>query len=431
MAAPRPSEPDARRIGLASATFLVVASMIGAGVFTSSGFALAGLGTPERVLAAWALGGVVATCGALCYGALARALPESGGEYTFLARTWHPLAGFVAGWVSLWAGFTSPIAVAALGLQAYLGASFELGGDPRWIGSGAIALAALLHGFRLSPGLVAQNVVVVLKLALIGVFLVLGAVALPERSTAAPLVPLTSGALAVALVWISLAYSGWNAAVYVGGEVRDPQRNLPRALLLGTALVTVLYLALNTVFLFATEPAALAGQEAVGAIAAEALGGVRLKRVLTLIVVLALFTSVSSMVMAGPRVYARMAADGVFPRFFAAEGEVPRRAVLFQALASIVAVWLAPLERWMSYSGFTLGLCAAAAVVGLLRLRRERGAARVPVPGYPLVPALYLAMTLYASWFFARREPRQAALGAATVLVGGLVAWLLRPRRKA
>ena len=430
MSEPRPSEPAARRIGLASATFLVVASMIGAGVFTSSGFALAGLGSPDRVLFAWALGGVVALCGALCYGALARALPESGGEYTFLARTLHPTAGFLAGWVSLWAGFTSPIAVAALGLQAYLGASFELGGDPRWIGSGAIALAALLHGFRLSPGLAAQNAVVVLKLALIGVFLGLGAVALPERSSAAPLGPMTSGALAVSLVWISLAYSGWNAAVYVGGEVRDPERNLPRALLLGTGLVTVLYLALNAVFLYSTEPAALAGQEAVGALAAEALGGPRLRRILTVIVALALYTSVSSMVMAGPRVYARMAADGVFPRFFAAAGEVPRRAVALQAALAIVAVWVAPLERLMSYSGFTLGLCGAAAVLGLLRLRRRLGAARVPIPGYPLVPAVYLAMTLYASWFFARLRPGQALLGAATVLAG-LAVLLVRRREKA
>jgi APA family basic amino acid/polyamine antiporter len=241
---------------------------------------------------------------------------------------------------------------------------------------------------------------------------------------------MTSGALAVSLVWISLAYSGWNAAVYVGGEVRDPERNLPRALLLGTGLVTALYLALNAVFLYSTEPAALAGQEAIGALAAEALGGPRLRRILTVIVALALFTSVSSMVMAGPRVYARMAADGVFPRFFAAAGEVPRRAVALQAVLAIVAVWVAPLERLMSYSGFTLGLCASAAVLGLLRLRRRLGAARVPIPGYPLVPGVYLAMTLYASWFFARLRPGQALLGAATVLVG-FVVLLVRRREKA
>lgn len=430
MAESRPGEPAARRLGLASATFLVVASMIGAGVFTSSGFALAGLGTPQRVLFAWGLGGLVAACGALSYGALARALPESGGEYTFLARTLHPAAGFVAGWVSLWAGFTSPIALAALGLQAYLEASFELGGDARWIGSGAIALAALLHGIRLSPGLVAQNAVVALKLVALVVFCVLGGLALPERAPAAALVPFRGGELAVSLVWISLAYSGWNAAVYVGSEVRDPERNLPRALLLGTLVVTVLYLALNAVFLFATEPAALAGQEAVGAIAAEALGGPRLRAFLTAIVAAALWTSVSSMVMAGPRVYARMAADGVFPRFFAARGEVPRDSVFLQAGLAIAAVWIAPLQVHVSYAGFTLGLCASAAVIGLLVLRHREGAARVPIPGFPLVPGFYLAATLYSLWFFASLRPDLAGAGLATVVVGVLVALLLR-RQKA
>lgn len=431
MADPSPSEPAPRRIGLLSATFLVVASMIGAGVFTSSGFALAALGSPERVLVAWALGGGVALCGALCYGALARALPESGGEYTFLARTLHPAAGFVAGWISLWAGFTSPIALAALGLQAYLGASLELGGDPRWIGSGAIALAAALHGIRLSPGVVAQNVVVGVKLLALVVFCGLGLAALPERASVAPAVPFAVGELAVSLVWISLAYSGWNAAVYLGGEVRDPVRNLPRALLLGTVLVTLFYLLLNAVFLYSTEPAALAGQEAIGVIAAEALGGPRLRSFLTVIVGLALFTSVSSMVMAGPRVYARMAADGVFPRFFAARGEVPRAAVFLQAGLAIAAVWIAPLQTHVSYAGFTLGLCASAAVVGLLVLRRRRGAARVPIPGFPLVPALYLGATLYASWFFARLRPAQAFAGIATVIVGVLVALVLQRRQKA
>lgn len=431
MAGTPPDAPAPRRLGLASAVFLVVASMIGAGVFTSSGFALASLGTPGRVLAAWALGGVVAACGALSYGALARALPESGGEYTFLARTLHPAAGFVAGWISLWAGFTSPIALAALGLAAYLGAGRELGFDPRWIGSGVIALAALLHGIRLSPGVVAQNVVVVAKLAGLVVFAGLGLAALPERAPSAPLVPFQLGELAVSMVWISLAYSGWNAAVYLGGEVRDPERNLPRALLLGTLVVTLLYLVLNAVFLYSTEPAALAGQEPVGAIAAEALGGPRLAGFLTVLVVLALWTSVSSMVMAGPRVYARMAEDGVFPRCFAARGEVPRASVLLQALLAIAALWIAPLQVHISYAGFTLGLCASAAVVGLFVLRRRLGAERVPVPGFPLVPAFYLVATLYASWFFATMRPDLALAGVGTVLAGVVVALVLRRGQKA
>src|SRR5262245_19400845 len=231
----RSSEPgDQRRLGFASASALVVASMIGAGVFTTSGYALADLGTPGRVLLAWLVGGASAACGALCYGALARAIPESGGEYTYLARTLHPLAGFLAGWISLLAGFTAPIAAAALSLQVYLDSTFDLGLEPRWLATAAIAVAGGLHGLRLRPGVLAQNATVVLKLGLIAVFVGLGALRLPTRPAGpdGPLPlepgPFDPGALAVSLVWISFAYSGWNAATYVAGEAKAPGRILPR-----------------------------------------------------------------------------------------------------------------------------------------------------------------------------------------------------------
>jgi APA family basic amino acid/polyamine antiporter len=419
------------RLSSGSAAALVVASMIGAGVFTTSGFALADLGSPGRVLAAWAVGGVSAACGALCYGALARAIPQSGGEYTYLARTLHPLAGFLAGWVSLLAGFTAPIAIAALGLSAYLTSTFDLGLDARWVGTFAILIAALLHGLRLRPGVAAQDGVVVLKLALIAIFVGIGAWKLPRGAAVAPAgapPPFDLGAFAVSLVWISFAYSGWNAAVYVAGEVRDAARNLPRALLLGTGVVTLAYLGLNAVFVHAAPLAVLAGQPEIGAIAAAALGGPGLRRFLTLIVALALFTSVSSMVMAGPRVYARMAADGFLPRAFGFQGEVPARAIAFQAAAAIAVVWIARLRDLIGYASFTLGLCAAAAVVGLVRLRAREGPERVRVPGWPLVPALFLALTLFASFYMAQREPRNALFGALTVAVG-LVPYALARRR--
>jgi amino acid transporter len=421
------------RLGLGSATALVVASMIGAGVFTTSGFALADLGTPGRVLAAWAIGGVSAACGALCYGALARAIPESGGEYTYLARTLHPLAGFLAGWVSMLAGFTAPTAAAALGLAPYLASAAGGALDPRWVGTLAIALAALLHGLRLRPGVATQDAVVALKLALIAAFVGIGAWKLVGSAADAPEPqvppgPFDLGAFAVSLVWISFAYSGWNGAVYVASEVRDAARTLPRALLLGTGIVTLAYLALNAVFVRAAPLAELAGQVEVGAIAAEALGGAGLRRFLAAIVALALFTSVSSLVMTGPRVYARMAADGYLPRFFAFRGEVPARAIFFQAAAAIAVVWIARLRDVIGYAGFTLGLCAAGAIVGLVRMRLREGPERVRVPGWPLVPALFLALTLFASAYMAQREPRNALFGAATVAVG-LVPYALARRR--
>jgi APA family basic amino acid/polyamine antiporter len=368
----------------------------------------------------------------LSYGALARAIPESGGEYTYLARTLHPLAGFLAGWVSLLAGFTGPIAVAALGLQVYLDSTFDLGGDPRWIGTAAVVLAGLLHGLRLAPGIVLQNAAVALKLALIAVFVGIGAWELATRPPLASVEPppFDLGTLAVSLVWISFAYSGWNAAGYVGGEVRVPERNLPRALLLGTGVVTLAYLALNAVFVHAAPLSELAGKAEVGAIAAEALGGAGLRRFLTLIVALALFTSVSSLVLSGPRVYARMAADGLFPRLFDFKGEVPRWAVAFQVLAAIAVVWVAELEELIGTIGFTLGLCAAAAVIGLVRLRLREGRERVPIPGWPLVPTVYLAATLWASAYLVARKPEAAADGI-ELLAAGLVLYFVTRARAA
>jgi APA family basic amino acid/polyamine antiporter len=428
------SAPEPRRaLGLPSAAALVVANMIGAGVFTTSGFALADLGRRDAVLLAWAVGGGLALCGALSYGALARRIPESGGEYTFLSRTVHPLAGFLAGWVSLLAGFTAPIAAAAHGLEAYAAAALGWEGGARgapWLGTAAIALAGWMHGRRLRPGVVLQNAAVALKLVLIAGFVGLGVLLRPERlADAGPASgEVEIGAFAVTLVWISFSYSGWNAAVYVAGEVRDPERNLARALWLATAAVTAVYLALNAVFLFAAPREALAGRAEVGAVAAEALGGPALRAALAGLVALALFTSVSSMVMAGPRVYARMADDGLFPRALRFAAEAPRAAVALQVALAVAVLWISTLRELLGYIGFTLGLCAAGTVAGLLRLRAREGAARVPIRGHPFVPGLFVAGTLAAAAFMALRQPAEAGLGLLTV-AAGLPLYALARRR--
>jgi amino acid transporter len=219
-----------RGIGVGSASALVAANMIGAGVFTTSGFALADLGSPIPVLVAWVVGGVLALCGALSYAGLAKQIPGNGGEYLFLSRTVHPLVGFLAGWVSLLAGFTAPIAVAAHGLEAYTRGSFGFDLPDGVLGAGAIILAGLTHGIARAPGLRLQDIAVAVKLLAIIAFIVVGAVVLGRGESVAS-VPVSLGdvsipAFAVTLVWISFAYSGWNAAVYVAGELDDPGRTL-------------------------------------------------------------------------------------------------------------------------------------------------------------------------------------------------------------
>jgi APA family basic amino acid/polyamine antiporter len=403
-----------------SAAALVVANMIGAGVFTTSGYALADLGRPSAVLWAWLAGGVLALCGALCYGALARQFPESGGEYLFLSRTVHPAAGFMAGWTSLLAGFTGPIAAAALGLQAYLGQSVALPVRAEWVGTLAILAAGLMHGLRRRAGIMTQNISVAVMLATIVALIALGMHRVP--SIASPLseppdrIPV--GAFFVSLVWISFAYSGWNAATYIAGEVREPGRNLQKSLLLGTGLVTALYLALNAVFLAAAPANAIAGRADVAAVAAGALAGEAGRHLVAVVVSLALFTSISAMVMAGPHVYARMARDGLLPRPLAADVRAPGVAVGLQVVLAIAVVWFSGLRELLSYIGFCLGLSAAATVSGLILWRRRHGAKAVPVIGYPWTPALFVTTTLAASAFLAVREPTEAVLGLLTLAAG-------------
>ncbi|HEY5623819.1 MAG TPA: amino acid permease [Gammaproteobacteria bacterium] len=424
------SEPK-RRLSLQTAAAIVVGNMIGTGVFTTSGFALADLRSQYAVMLAWLIGGILAMFGALSYGALARRIPESGGEYTFLGQLVHPLAGFLAGWVSLLVGFTVPIAAAALALAAYLSAPLGNMLAREWIGTIALLIVGALHGLKLSAGVALQNGAVVLMLLVIGAFIVIG-IGSPAMqwgaNAAIPLAEVEISAFAVTLIWISFAYSGWNAAVYVAGEIRDPERNLQRSLWLATGLVTISYLALNAIFLFSTDAANLAGQAEVAAIAADALGGSRLSILVSVMIALGLLTSVSAMVMIGPRVYARMADDGLFPKFFETHGEVPSAAIGLQIALAIAVVWIADLRELLGYIGFTLGLSAAATVTSLIWLRTKEGPERVPVPGFPWIPGIFVVFVTSAAVFMMLRQPYEAGIGLLTVLAGLPMYWVWRRR---
>ncbi len=425
-----------RRLGLPTATALVVANMIGAGVFTTSGYSLAALGSRGAVLWAWVIGGVLATCGALAYAALARRYPESGGEYEFLRRTMHPFAGFLAGWVSLIAGFTAPIAVAAEAFGRYAGTSFGIDVDPLWTGTVAIVVSGVLHGVHVDPGARVQNAMVVVKIAMIAGLVAIGAVVILGR--AVPVAdgefsgdaPAFVGAFASTMMWIWFAYSGWNAAVYVGGEVRDAEHNLPRALIGGTLLVTAMYLALNWVFVASAPVTTLAGQAEIGAVAADAIGGKPLRIAVGGLVSLALLTSITSMVMAGPRVYARMAADGVFPRMFREGDGPPRAAIALQCALALVILWSSDLVEKLTYVGWTLGVSTAATVIGLFLLRSREGAAAVPIRGGPVAPAVYVVFVLGTAALAFRdawtRDSLAPIYAVATLASGALVYPLVR-----
>lgn len=420
--------------GLWTLTFLVVANMVGAGVFTTSGFTLQSLGSPHLVLAAWAVGGLIALAGAVSYGQLIRIMPESGGEYLFLSRAAHPLVGFVAGWVSLIAGFTGAIAFAATALESY---AMPANLRPAWLPANSVAVAAVVagamfHGFRPRVGVIFQNISVILKLAMLGTFLAVAVVMLPidswkgEPMATASGTPAVAVAFAGSLVWISLSYSGFNAAVYIAEEAREIKKTVPKSLVLGTVIVLVLYLLLNAVFVYAPPSETVAGKEDIAAAAAEWIGGHSLATFVRVIISLALLTSVSSMMMAAPRVYRKMADDGMLPQALSRGGEAPRTAVITQAGLAVLFILVSSLQGLLSYLGLTLSICAACSV-GCLLLPSVR---RYPyLHPKSLIPTLYIVCTLGAAAIMTFGEPKQLFASALTFLVGAM-AFILAKRHK-
>ena len=435
----RESAGDGPRFGGAALAAVTAASMIGAGVWTTSGFALAALGTPGRVLLVWLLGGAVALCGAAAYGGLVRLVPGGGGEYLFLARTVHPLAGFLAGWVSLWAGFTGAAALAALALEEYAGPWLPgavSGLPPGAFGAAVVLLCGALHAASRRGGGGAQTAAVAVKLALLAAFCGFALVQYlrgefeggPPAAAPPPGAPAgfaLAAALCGQLVWVSLSYSGFNAAIYLAGEARDPARAAPRAMLLATAAVTLLYLAMNAAFLLAPPASEISGAGDVAAVAARFIGGDRLGTAVRGLICVGLLTSVSALVQTGPRVYAAMAADGLFPRpeVFAVrpDGSAPPAAVLAQAGLAAAACFAGTLIGLLGYLGLTLSVTAAAAASCLFVLRR-RGE---PVPAWRLVcAAAFVAATLILAAVGAAADPGGGPpLAAGVTLLTGAAAY--------
>ncbi len=401
--------------GLTSLTALVIANMIGAGVFTTSGYALADLYTPERVLLAWAVAGGIALCGAYAYGALAEVLKESGGEYLYLSRLVHPAAGFIAGWVSLLAGFTGAIAFAALTLEAYV---YPAHG---WLAAGSIVLAACLHGIHKAPGAWVQNVMVGIKLLLL-LWLpraAMGSFGVGSASlTEAP--PFSPSSFAESLLWISLSYAGFNAAIYVRGEAASGKA-VRWALLLGTAIATVFYLLLNRVFVDTAPYSAIAGEAQVASIAVESLNQPFTTTLFKFVVPLALFTSVSAMILAGPRVYAQMAADGRLPQRlrFAADAAPPGQAIWFQAALALAVVGISTIRDLLTYLSLTLALSSVTAVASLFVVKRRQLAT---ISYLSLAAAaIYIIMTLLTASIGAWLNPWQGLASLVTIATGYVV----------
>ncbi|MEL6868527.1 MAG: amino acid permease [Pseudomonadota bacterium] len=415
-----------------TAASIVIANMVGTGVFTSLGFQLVDISSGFVLMMLWLIGGVTAFCGAMCYAELGAALPRSGGEYHFLGKIYHPAAGFVSGWISATVGFAGPTALAAITFATYLTSALPfLPQTPFTIAALAVALVAILtvvHATHRKTSGSVQVAFTALKIALIVVFCVL-AFALTETPQPVDFTPksgdgklMLSSAFAVSLIYVSYAYTGWNVATYLSSELDNPQRNLPIVLGLGTLLVVILYLALNFVFLYAAPMDAMRGEVEIGYIAANAAFGDLGARMMGVVLALLLISTVSAMIIAGPRVYHAIGQDHAFFAKLATTNRfgVPTFAIYVQGALTILFIITSPFQFILLFSGFTLALNTFAAVLGLFVLRIRQP--DLPRPfrawGYPVTPLIFLALTGWTLWFVLDQEFKAGLLGLIVIGVG-------------
>jgi APA family basic amino acid/polyamine antiporter len=421
----------AKPMGYPTAVAIVIASMIGTGVFTTLGLQAQEIQTGFALLCLWGLGGLIALTGALSYGELAAALPRSGGEYHYLGRIYHPVLGVVAGWISVTVGFAAPTALAAMALGSYSATFAPVA--PMHVAVVSILAISAFHAFSVRLGKQFHVVATFMKVALIVVFCMAGLLAAPAGGVTVAPSPagwreILTPAFGFSLIYVTYAYSGWNAAVYVAGEVRQPQRTLPAALVHGTLIVTVLYLLLNYVFLRTVPLPELAGRLEVGALSAVKIFGEAGGVLASAMICVLLVSTISAMVLAGPRVLQVAGEDlpGLRPLAARTRGGAPLPAILLQLLLAVAFVVTDSFEGVLSYAGFTLNLIALLTVAGIFVLRRTEPDLPRPVrvPGYPFTPAVFVLLNALILAFVLHERPVAAIAGLLTVLAGVLLALL-------
>lgn len=419
-----------REIGLTGSALLVMGNIIGIGIFTTSGLISRQLGPSPWLVLIWLLGGAIAIIGAICYARLGTLFPRAGGEYAFLRPTFGPALAFLSGWTSLLIGFTAPIAASALGLAYYLRGFLpwnpgEDGFSLRLIALLSLLLVATFISFGLRTGSGIHAAITILNLVLVVGFavIVLGRSSETGYLGSAldgPAVPADLPSLASALVLVMFAYSGWNAAAYIGEEIRSPARNIPLALLLGTGLVVAVYILINFAYFSAAPLDSLVGTIPVAEVTAAHVFGPVGRNLVNLLILVSILSSLTAMSIAGPRVYFAMSRDGLFPHWLSAvdpQRKVPARAIWFQTAAAAILVLVGDFYQILVYSGFVLILFATLTVSALYRVSR----ARILPTVFILINAGILSMAVTAN-------PWEALAGLVTVGAGIPVYFYFRSR---
>jgi len=435
-----------RRLGPFDAAAIIVANVIGGGILFRSPAVAASVPDAPWFLLAWAAGGVLAFLGAMAYAELATLRPKAGGEYVYLREAYGGLAGFLTGWTSFVAGFSGALAASAVFMITTLDRFIPgIANDTPLLAiplpltpvvftfsrhtlaaSAAIAVAAFIHIRGVGPGRAASNILTTLKITAFVVFIAFGLTAGTGESAnlAQSAGPVTATGWLFAFIPVMFTYSGWNAAAYMAEEIRDPDRNVPRALFLGTAAVTVVYLLINVLYLYVIPIDKLAKvQGSVLDVVAEGLLGASAGTIMAVVAIVSLAAGINAWTFAGPRVYFAMARDNAFFKSAARvhpKYKTPAASIIAQALFAIVLILVGSLDSIANYVGFSITLFAGAAVAAVFVLRtREPNAPRpFKVIGYPLTPAIFVLVSLAIVVNAYYSDPRVTGLGTLIILAG-------------
>ena len=405
-----------------TAAALVIANMVGTGVFTSLGYQLLDVQDTVSIVLLWVIGGAMALFGAFSYGQLGTHFAESGGDYIYLSRIFHPVLGYLSSWVSLLVGFSAPVAIAAIAMTQYL-APFGIDNSP-WLAIVVIVAVGLIHSFSLRRSSRFQNVTTVIKVAFVLLLIGLGILFAPEVSPNAIALgaswqqELTTPGFAVSLIYVSYAYTGWNSAAYIAGEIRDVRRSLPRALIAATLLVTVLYVALQLIFLKHASVEQLQGQVDVATVATQNLFGTTGGRWVSFFIALQLVATIGSYIWIGPRVTHAMAREHSLwkPLRQRNAAQIPVRALWLHVAIAVALTLTGTFEQIVIYAGFVLQLNVTLVVASVLFLKKRPASFRSPF--YPYAQYLFIAFSVWILGYTLYDRPTESLIGLGIIGVG-------------
>lgn len=431
------------KYNLTTATAIVIANMIGTGVFTSLGFQLFDLNNLSSIAALWILGGIIAVLGSFCYAELSATFPRSGGEYHFLRISFGKPIGFLSGWTSAIVGFAAPIAASAYAFSKYFLNVVPIKLPAEVIAIILVILVTIIHSLKMHIGAKVQVFFTVGKILLLILFILAGFIHVSDglntevsnqMTTALNPSDFMKSGFWISLIFVSYAYSGWNASAYIIDEIDNPVKNVPRSIFIGTFLVTSLYVLINVVFMLAAPVSELKGKEDVAHVAAKFIFGPVGASIVSGMVSFFLVSTIGSMIIVGPRVMKRMASDYKEFAFFAKDNQnnVPVRAILLQSGIAIVLLLTSSFENIITTIGFILSIFTTLTAIGLiiLRIKKPDEARPLKTPLYPLMPILFVVFNLWTIGYLIKEKNEIVIVGSLFLLVGLVIYLLLNKTKK-